>query len=221
MTTDVIDASGTWTCPAGVFSALVECVGAGGGGGGGATLGRGGSGAGAGAYSSKVVAVVPGTIYTVSVGAGGVGGTYGTTPNSTPGGDTFFDTAANVMAKGGQQGIRSSSTVPLGGQASASVGTTKIDGGSGTISGTGSGTDGGAGGSAPSAGSIVGGVGGAGGTSGVNGGIGGAPGAGGGGGKGNNGGGAGGGTGGAGAAGRVAITYTASVSTGAGFLGLL
>jgi len=57
----------SWTCPAGVTSVSVVCVGAGGGGG---DNSNGGSG-GALAYKNNI-AVVPGNSYTVYVGPGGL-----------------------------------------------------------------------------------------------------------------------------------------------------
>jgi hypothetical protein len=58
----------SWTAPAGVTHVLVEIWG--GGGGGGDLLGWGGTG---GAYSRSVIAVTPGSVYTVTVGGGGRG----------------------------------------------------------------------------------------------------------------------------------------------------
>ena len=64
----------TWTCPAGVTSVQVECWGGGGAGGGVANvkyiLAGGGAG---GNYQVATVQVVPGTVYNIVVGAGGVG----------------------------------------------------------------------------------------------------------------------------------------------------
>ena len=64
----------TWTCPAGVTSVQVECWGGGGAGGGVANvkyiLAGGGAG---GNYEVATVQVVPGTVYNIVVGAGGVG----------------------------------------------------------------------------------------------------------------------------------------------------
>jgi hypothetical protein len=64
----------TWTCPAGVTSAYVECWGAGGGGGGGSST-KGGEAGGGGEYAAEpAYAVVPGQVYNFTVGAGGAGG---------------------------------------------------------------------------------------------------------------------------------------------------
>lgn len=70
--------SGTWTCPAGVYSAEFLVVGAGGGGGGTDcsvnTRSAAGGGGGGGAVKYGTLAVTPGSTYTITVGAGGAGG---------------------------------------------------------------------------------------------------------------------------------------------------
>ena len=78
---EVIDASGPFQVPAGVTTLRVEAWGAGGGGGGSnnfQTLLRldtaAGGGGGGGAYTVQEIAVTPGEILTVEVGAGGAGG---------------------------------------------------------------------------------------------------------------------------------------------------
>jgi hypothetical protein len=67
----IFTSSGTWTCPPGVTLVLLSMCGGGGGGAGGNTGGGGASGS---SYIYLAVPVVPGTNYTVTVGAGGVGG---------------------------------------------------------------------------------------------------------------------------------------------------
>lgn len=76
--------SGTWTCPAGVSAVFLTMVG-----GGGATPGSGdgygasGNTGGAGSAElvvNRLVAVSPGTIYTVTVGSGGLGTGYNVKP---------------------------------------------------------------------------------------------------------------------------------------------
>jgi len=62
----------TWTCPAGVYSINVVCVG---GGAGGASYYGGGGGGGALAWKNNI-AVVPGTVYNLFVGGGGGAGVY-------------------------------------------------------------------------------------------------------------------------------------------------
>jgi len=58
-----------------------------------------------GAYSRKVVSVTPGNSYTVTVGAGGVGGA-GAGP---AGGDSWFSTTGTIIAKGGAGGALANS----------------------------------------------------------------------------------------------------------------
>jgi len=77
-TTD-FNSSGTWVCPSGVYSAEFLVVGAGGGGGAvtlSSALNYGvGGGGGGGAVKKVNLSVTPGTSYTVTVGAKGVGAT--------------------------------------------------------------------------------------------------------------------------------------------------
>jgi hypothetical protein len=90
MASTTFNATSTWVAPAGCLTAIVECWGAGGGGGGsGNGTGAAGGGGGGGAYSKKTLSVVPGTSYTVTVGAAGTGGTGA---NGTTGGDSWFST---------------------------------------------------------------------------------------------------------------------------------
>jgi hypothetical protein len=97
----------TWTVPAGVFTAKIECFGAGAGGGGGASS-RGGEGGGGGEYACEpAYPLVPGQTYTYVVGNGGTGGTSGNGGQS--GTDTIFDTdgfglPGGVFANGGTAG---------------------------------------------------------------------------------------------------------------------
>jgi hypothetical protein len=107
--TQTVNGTYTWTCPAGVTSAKIECVGAGAGGGGGSGT-RGGEGGGGGEYASEPsYPVVPGQVYTYIVGNGGSGGTTGN--SGQDGGATLFDTTASpggvsggVFANGGGAG---------------------------------------------------------------------------------------------------------------------
>lgn len=84
----------SWTCPAGVFSVCVVCVGGGGGWAGNVTgsshIGGGGGGLG---YKNNI-SVTPGTSYTVVVGDGGV--------PTTSGGDSYFISTATVCGRGGR-----------------------------------------------------------------------------------------------------------------------
>lgn len=94
MTTETFTVSGTWTCPADVYTVDAECR-AGAGSGGTADT-NGGGGGGGGADSKKTdIPVTPGTQYTVTVGTGGAPGA---------GGDSWFNDAATVLAKGGAVG---------------------------------------------------------------------------------------------------------------------
>lgn len=96
----------TWTAPANVTSVSVVVVGGGGGGGG--SFGAGGGGGGL-AYKNNIT-VVPGTGYTVEVGAGGTGGTdddgsmWSPAPDTTAGGASYFSTTSTVRATGGGAG---------------------------------------------------------------------------------------------------------------------
>lgn len=95
----------TWTCPAGVTSALIECWGAGAGANGGSSS-SGAEAGGGGAYSAEpAYQLVPGTVYTYIVGDGGDGATTGN--GGTDGGDTYFDlngASGGVFANGGSAG---------------------------------------------------------------------------------------------------------------------
>lgn len=124
--------SGTFTVPAGVTSITVECWGGGGAGGGNNSTADGGGGGGGGAYSRRTLSVIPGTSYSYVIGAGGTGASGS---DGTAGGDTWFGSAATVMAKGGSGGLRVTGGLPgaggAGGSAAASVGDVKYSGGNG------------------------------------------------------------------------------------------
>jgi len=131
--------SGTFTVPAGVTQVTVECWGGGGRGGVRTSNGQGGGGGG-GAYARSVLTVTPSTSFTVTVGGGS---------NSTSaGGDTWFGTAATILAKGGESCGNNTTTGATGGPAAASIGTFKFSGGSGA---TATGDSGGGGSSAGNA----------------------------------------------------------------------
>ena len=82
----------TWVAPTGVTSVCAVCVG-GGGAGGSAPNGGAGGGGGALGYKNNI-AVTPGQLYTVVVGAGGVG-RYNAI--GTAGGDSYFINTSNVI----------------------------------------------------------------------------------------------------------------------------
>jgi len=154
------NSSTTWTCPANVTAVQVECWGAGGAGGSGSkpvsgnAFGGGGAG---GSYAKKnSVTVVPGTSYTISIGAGGVSAL---SPGLTtvPGGDSWFGSGsvASCLAKGGAggQSVISSGSGIVGsggvGSSAGSVGDLFFAGGNGLVGqGSPTNTGGGGGGSA-------------------------------------------------------------------------
>lgn len=85
--------SGTWTCPTGIYKVQLTMFGGGGRGGAGSTYSSGGttfySGGGGGGSSAVVwnyrVNVVPGTVYTVTVGATTVASSFGALASVNPG----------------------------------------------------------------------------------------------------------------------------------------
>lgn len=203
------DSAGTYSYifPDGCSTAWVEAWGGGGG------DGNGGTGGGGGAYAAETFALVGSTAYNVTVGNGGNRGND--SQNGSPGGNSYFDTGALLLAAGGGRGEEDGRNPGIGGQAAASIGSVKYSGGDGgdTYDEGGGGGGGAAGNSADGGDGLhdnAGGGGGAGGVAGGgNGGAGGeeedeegdpgsAPGGGGGGGEDDN--------GGAGANGRVLIT---------------
>jgi MSHA biogenesis protein MshQ len=133
--TDTYTATGTWTAPAGVTSVDVEAWGGGGGGGGGeGDSSDGGGGGGGGAYSRTTsITVVPGTTYTVTVGAAGTAGATNGTGGT--GGDSWFINTSTILAKGGTGGSAPVSdaggVAGTGGSAAAGVGNVKFSGGNG------------------------------------------------------------------------------------------
>lgn len=111
--------SGTWTAPVGVTQVRLVVIGGGGGGGGWASgpdfTGSNGGWAG---IATGNATVVPGTAYTVTIGAGGTGGA--TNANGTAGGTSSF--GALMSATGGGAGRTDTSPAPAG---SGSGGTTR------------------------------------------------------------------------------------------------
>ncbi len=140
--TAVFTTSSTWTAPCDVTSVEVKCWGGGGSGGGHTsnTIKGGGGGAG-GAYATKIITVVPGTTYTVTVGATKVG----TTGAGAQGNPSWFSTVGTVYAEGGAGGAIPNGGAAAGGigSSASSIGTTVYAGGNGAA---GSATIGGAGG---------------------------------------------------------------------------
>lgn len=148
MPTDTYTTTTTWRCPAGVSFVDVECWGGGGAGGWSSGDGKNsGSGGGGGAYSKKLaIPVVPNTVYTVTVGAGGLFQTLGVNP--TQGGDSWFSTSGTVLAKGGHSNSSSDGYGAAAGGASGScIGDTVFSGGNGGAGVNGKNSSGGGGGS--------------------------------------------------------------------------
>src|SRR6516165_648738 len=166
--TQSVNGAYSWTCPAGVTQAKVECWGAGAGAGGGGPS-RGGEGGGGGEYASEpAYAVVPGQAYSYLVGTGGTGGTTGNGGNA--GGSSSFDNGG-VFANGGAAGGNftggpggSGSTNTAGNPGGSGGGTGSQ--GTGGCGGGGSGGSGGAGGAGATSASATGAAGGTAGASG-------------------------------------------------------
>lgn len=106
-------ASNTWLVPANVTEILIEGTGAGGGGGSGGGLGStGGEGGKAGKYAIRRLAVTPGDTLTITIGAGGIGGTFSVNfqPGNAGGDTTVGSLSAGTLTwKGGQGGIADTS----------------------------------------------------------------------------------------------------------------
>lgn len=130
--------SGSWTCPSGITRAQVIAIGGGGGGGGGRNNNTGGGGGGAGAFVNQIVTVVPGTSYTVTIGAGGTAGTAGGGTGGN-GGQTSFGTLVYAGYGGGGAGGNATATGNAGG------GTNGGSGGGDSYTGYNAGGGGGAG----------------------------------------------------------------------------
>jgi hypothetical protein len=142
-TTVSFTSTGTWTPPAGITSVTVALWG-GGGAGGGATgnPATGGGGAG-GSFVTGILAVTPGTAYTVTVGAA----TTATTTSSAAinkGDPSWFNTAATIFAAGGDGGtpasVNSTNGAAGSGNTTGCIGTTKRAGGNGSTGNFTSGT---------------------------------------------------------------------------------
>ncbi len=131
----------TWTAPAGITSITVQAWG---GGGGGASTGaaNGSGGGGGGAYTTSIMSVIPGTTYTLQVGAGGAkgSGTCTAPTNGADGTNSWFNTPATLFAnagKGGKApvGIGAAGIGGIGGAASTGSGITSYNGGDGSVGG--------------------------------------------------------------------------------------
>jgi hyaluronate lyase len=156
VTTFTTSGSHTYTAPAGVVTAFVECWGGGGSGG---NEGEGLDGGGAGGGSGGEYAAEPaypiqaGQSYTVAVGAGGTGSSsFGGSPGN-PGGNSTFATTG-VVAHGGKGGRTASESGP-GAAAQGGTGSTNsvaYPGGAGGRGGTQTSNPGGGGGGGGSGG---------------------------------------------------------------------
>lgn len=98
-------ATGTWTCPVGITRAKITVVGAGGGASN-YVASQSGIGGGGGGAAIKYATVVPGTVYTATVGAGGAGGASGGNNAGVAGGTSSLAGTAftTVSATGGAGG---------------------------------------------------------------------------------------------------------------------
>ena len=135
-----------WTCPVGVTSISVVCVGAGGSGG--AAYWAGGGGGGGGLGYKNNIPVTPGQQYTVTVGAGGQGVSATSGGQGTAGGDSWFIATNYVRGIGGQPGVgtdTNTNTPYAGGAGGGFVGD---GGGTGGAGGTSQGDTSGGGGAA-------------------------------------------------------------------------
>lgn len=100
--------SGVWTAPAGVDRVILTGRGGSGGGAGyQAGLANGGCGC---FMTTQTVAVVPGTTYTITIGAGGLGAVFDGVVGAA-GGDTSFDSLCTFL--GGNGGLNAAKTDPV------------------------------------------------------------------------------------------------------------
>ncbi len=139
----------SWTAPANIYSVQYLVVGGGGGSGGGYDTGAGGGGGG-GMVLTGTLSIVPGTIYTVTVGSGGTAGVSIRSPvsetNGGSGGNSGF---ASVTALGGGGGF--GSRLPSGGNNGAG-GAAAVNPSTASLGGRGGGSNGGGGGGGGSSG---------------------------------------------------------------------
>lgn len=122
--------AGTFTIPAGVTQVTVECWGGGGNGGSTGNNGIRTGGGGGGAYARKLLTVIPGNSYPLTVGAAG--------------NDSWFNSNLIVLAKGGTSVATNATGGGAGGSAALSIGDQVYGGGNGGNAG---GTNTGGGGS--------------------------------------------------------------------------
>lgn len=142
----------TWEVPAGVTRVRVTCVG-GGGGGGYTSVGTGGDhggGGGAGAVATKHFTVVPGSEFTYTVGAKGIGKANSSDGDGTAGGASSVTSPASatpssltVTANGGDKGYGPGNNRFGGAGGSSSNGDLGLHGGAGASGSTRGGMGGG------------------------------------------------------------------------------
>ena len=133
----VFTSSSTWTAPTGVTQVRATVIGGGGAGGGVASNGGAdgvGGGGGAGGVGAASVTVVPGTTYTVTVGAGGTGVSGG---NGGSGGTSSIGSLVSATGGSGAIGNVSSGTAAggAGGTSAATISITGATGSNGVIVG--------------------------------------------------------------------------------------
>lgn len=139
-----------WTVPAYVTSVEYLVVGGGGGGGGAYDTGSAGGG-GAGLVLTGTLSVIPGILYTITVGGGGSGGigTKASTPYETAGTNGSASIFATITANGGGGGWNSRNAYAGTGQGGLQAdGLTSPTGGSGAGNAVGNDNGGGGGGNA-------------------------------------------------------------------------
>lgn len=109
-----------WVCPAGVTEVHVLLQGGGGGGAGTTSTTQGAGGGGGGALVHGPVRVVPGTAYTITIGASGAGGVGAA--NGTDGGtSSLIGTGLWMRALGGKGGLTTGAGVTANGTTQTSV----------------------------------------------------------------------------------------------------
>lgn len=123
-TTTFTSGNGVWYVPCGVTSITVEAWGGGGRGGKRTTSGEGGGGGGGAYVRTENIPVSNGDFFNYQVGAGASGGTL-------EGGDSWFNSATILMAKGGKGVQNNNTNGAAGGSESESVGVIKFSGGKG------------------------------------------------------------------------------------------
>jgi hypothetical protein len=114
----------SWTVPAGVNKVMIEVWGAGGGG----SFNISCRGGGGGGYGKSILNVIPGDIYSVTVGTGGSAGSSSTLPNGLAGGNSSF---GSLLISNGGQGGSTSVNMYLSGLGGSSNGIINQTGGKG------------------------------------------------------------------------------------------